>query len=1761
MSDRTVRVRVLAEMPGYAAMMRAGAADTEALGVAAVAAGRGVRALGVDAAAARGGLATLGAGAVGATGATREAGLAAIAAGRGVRTVGVEAQAASGAFGRVGAAATAGLGRVRAAAEGALAPVKHLGLLLAGGAIIFGLHDIVHVGNEYTDAMNKFLEVTRASGAQMGAAGREAQALGADMKLPSANAAEAADAMVELAKAGLSAQDAIKAARGTIQLAAAARTDVATAAKIEGDIMDQFSLKSSEATKVADTLANTSNSASGELMDIYYAMKYVGPIAHTMGVSLKDAATAVGLLGKSGIIGETAGTALRSALINMSKPTKQMTEGLKTLGIQAYDSNGQFKGLKYVIDQLGVAQEHLSTKQFTAAAAMAFGKPALAGMVALAHQGGTAFEQFGQQVGRVGGAAALAAAESKGLGGAMRGLGKQLTSAFLQVYLGISPTLEKITRGMTSSVSDAIPYIKRGIRTATDLWDIYGPAIEKKLDAATSKVEASAQRMITPLKAGLTEVAIASVPLAITSFQALDKTVSNTEAALVPLTGGLQDMATSVASNAGAFGTFAGRVQSGISLFGQATSVLRPLGQIVGDLAHAFAGLPGPIQLSVLSMLALRPFRPQIQSMQQSVTRFGRAGINAFRGIGDASLYQRVQAANAGITLGRFGGVMAELEQRSPTIARMGESFRTTSTSIAAAGGRLSGFRSTLRGVTAAVGVGARAGLTGAMRGLWAFLGGPWGVAIGAAMIGLDILAKRQQKAAQAAEEHANRVHALSQALVESNGIIDTNVRAQALQELQTKKVSGTNDDLVVAMRKVGVGSKDLIDAYTGQGTSLDAIRKKLALLVAAHRDDPFGKTTQNAENLLKALDSVSGDYKDATASAKDYADGVKGGASAASDATNPTGRLQAAIKTLADTTSDADTKAQALHQALDLLSGGELDVEAAVAQQNQALLDLNGTYKDGVDSTKGYGKALLQVDGSLNTTSENGQTLWMKLQALNEQTASAAQASYDYARANGTAVVPALQKAEDSMQAAWKAAVTAGEKFGLTADQAKQLAAQMGFIPSSLAITMSTPGLSDTEKQLLYVQGLAGHLPKGTSIKVSALTTEAAKDIEAIGFKVKTLPGGRQMEITAPTDKAAAALDALVARRFPDMIIHVSAATQQAIDDLESLKKRLANVPARHSITVSAPSAQAVKALESIGYKVRTLPNHKITITAPTGSAATQIANLQAQIRKLQSKTITITTNLVTAGRNVGGGRLGPGGGYADGGMVHAAQGLFVPGFRPRVDTVPAMLSEGEGVLVPEAVRKLGALSGLGPAGIIKALNMWGRYGTAMHFADGGVVGAQRYASGGFVYSPADPTTTLGVDAGMDRYTAAVARVNADGKNLAAALADAAKKAEAVRDAERNLSRVRSRHHTAAQLAAAEEKLTKARQASAASARTAAADQRTLNAADSALGVRAGTRAVTSFNLAAYEKQLAAANAASAAWERNLATVGRRAGQDVETILRGMGSDGTALVAALAKASGSQFNQIVAQLRALGPTAKATLQDYTQQLNAANRGSSAFQANLLRLAAMGDQALAAQLAAQGDDAAAAIAAAAVKSPGSAAAANAAAKTNSSLLTSDDLANAVTLLGVLRAHPGAGIAEVLAAGLEWSVVQALAPKIAGEIRATRGSGTFVSQMRSQGVAMARGGILTEPTMVLAGEAGVPEAYIPIDRSVRSLGLLARTAAAMGFHLVPGDRWAGPGASGSGTTTIDRSQTVILQGAQQSLGEQRADLLRHMTVLA
>ncbi|WP_407992423.1 phage tail tape measure protein [Kitasatospora sp. CMC57] len=793
-------------------------------------------------------------------------------------------------------------------------------------------------------------------------------------------------------------------------------------------------------------------------------------------------------------------------------------------------------------------------------------------------------------------------------------------------------------------------------------WDLYGPAVKAKVGAAAKGIIHIAEDTFAPLKGPLIHGAVHGIDLLVASYRSLEKVARSSAKFVDPLKDALHDLTTSVASNAGAVGVAVDRVKAGVGLLGNAGAVLGPLASAVGLVAHAFSDLPGAVQLSVLAMIALRPFRPQIQAMQDSVIGFGRSAVSSFNGIRGAIETQQMMAARAGVEMGRFGASFAAIEARVPVIGAMGASFRTTSGSIQEAGGSLVGFRSNIGGVASALGTGARAGLVGALRGVYTLLGGGFGIVLAGAMIGLDHLAKKHAEAAAATQAHQARISSLTDALQQSNGVINQSVRAVAVQTLADLKLKDTKTGLLDIMHKAGVTTSEVTDAYLGMGAGADTVTAKLRALANQHTEtfaDASGSVsevmTQEGKQFLEAADSIgkyAGEMPAAVARQKDLAAAVAGTGAAAADANSPTGRLKGVIATLASSTADADAKTRALHQALTLLNGGEIEVQAAAAQANAAIIDLNATWKESIDQSKGFGTALLTTSGALNTTTENGQSLFNKLQTLTAQTVTAAESAYDFARANGVGVAEALKTAEGAMQSSWDAAVTTGEKFGLTADQANNLAAQMGLIPSNLAITLAVKDLNPTQQAMLYVQGLADHLKEGASIKVNALTDEAKAALTAVGVKVTTLPN-KQVEITVPTAEVMAQINQIIAKGIPD--------------------------------------------------KSFTIRYYTIGDGTYSGSSAGRFAD----------------------------GGIVPR--FADGGVLHAADGMTVPGYAPRRDSVLAMLSPGEGVLVPEAVRAIGG------AASINAINRSARNGTRSMAASTPSLAARTLAKSG----PANPATT----------------------------------------------------------------------------------------------------------------------------------------------------------------------------------------------------------------------------------------------------------------------------------------------------------------------------------------------------------------------------------------------------------------------------------
>jgi TP901 family phage tail tape measure protein len=106
-------------------------------------------------------------------------------------------------------------------------------------------------------------------------------------------------------------------------------------AEIMVNVMRGFRLGTDQAARVADVLAMTANKATTDVTQMADAMRYVGPIAAGVGVTLEETAAAAGVLSNAGLQASMAGTGLRRVISELESPSKKTMMILRQLGVGA----------------------------------------------------------------------------------------------------------------------------------------------------------------------------------------------------------------------------------------------------------------------------------------------------------------------------------------------------------------------------------------------------------------------------------------------------------------------------------------------------------------------------------------------------------------------------------------------------------------------------------------------------------------------------------------------------------------------------------------------------------------------------------------------------------------------------------------------------------------------------------------------------------------------------------------------------------------------------------------------------------------------------------------------------------------------------------------------------------------------------------------------------------------------------------------------------------------------------------------------------------------------------------------------------------------------------------------------------------------------------------------------------------------------------------------------------------------------------------
>ncbi|WP_131726908.1 MULTISPECIES: phage tail tape measure protein [unclassified Mycobacteroides] len=331
---------------------------------------------------------------------------------------------------------------------------------IAGGlaSVTAGFTAAVKSGLEFERNLNTMRGVSSASAAEMAQISAKARELGRDVTLSGTSAQSAAAAMTELVKGGLNVKQAMEAARGTVQLAAAAQVDAATAATIQARTLQTFHLDASRAADAADVLANTANASTGEITDFAYGMQAGGAVAAQFGLTMEDTATALGIFANNGIVGSDAGTMLKATLLAITDSSKPAQQAIEELGLTLYDQDKRFVGIRSLMDQLSQASNRMSQQDFQWATNKLFGSDAarIAGMNTTA----AAFDKMYAAVTRQGGAAQLAAAQNQGLPGVFERLKNTLDDAKLALYDVVDGPLAQVGNWANSTLGDLLDALK-----------------------------------------------------------------------------------------------------------------------------------------------------------------------------------------------------------------------------------------------------------------------------------------------------------------------------------------------------------------------------------------------------------------------------------------------------------------------------------------------------------------------------------------------------------------------------------------------------------------------------------------------------------------------------------------------------------------------------------------------------------------------------------------------------------------------------------------------------------------------------------------------------------------------------------------------------------------------------------------------------------------------------------------------------------------------------------------------------------------------------------------------------------------------------------------------------------------------------------------------------------------------------------------------------------------------------------------------------
>lgn len=242
-----------------------------------------------------------------------------------------------------------------------------------GGAMVYGAQKASELQDSYLKTNNllvtggeKVSEVTRNV--------RKMQSDGAIMSVKyGVSQSKIADAYQELTKRGYTSSQSLGAMKTMLQASVASGDDLNDVVTSSTAAMEAFGLRADGTAKMlkntkmaVNEMAYAADMTATDFKSMSVAMEYAGPAAKTLGYTVGQTASAIGILSNNGLEADKAGTGLRQVFNSLIRPTKGGAEALSQIGLSVKDftdKSGKMKSMSQIFDTLNKHTSNLSKQQ------------------------------------------------------------------------------------------------------------------------------------------------------------------------------------------------------------------------------------------------------------------------------------------------------------------------------------------------------------------------------------------------------------------------------------------------------------------------------------------------------------------------------------------------------------------------------------------------------------------------------------------------------------------------------------------------------------------------------------------------------------------------------------------------------------------------------------------------------------------------------------------------------------------------------------------------------------------------------------------------------------------------------------------------------------------------------------------------------------------------------------------------------------------------------------------------------------------------------------------------------------------------------------------------------------------------------------------------------------------------------------------------------------------------------------------------------